>query len=99
MLSLYRNWKIIYKYKNMMSEPAIIEDDFKLFEMITHACAFSILGFWVGATFLSLLPYPFLWILIPFSEAWKNIVLNNLEQKINVPSALINGASSKFKQV
>ncbi|RLD65620.1 MAG: hypothetical protein DRI84_06460 [Bacteroidetes bacterium] len=85
-ISIYRNWKTIKKLKKLKNEDKVIKDDYILYETITHACAFTYLGFWIAATFLSLLPYPFLWILIPFSEAWKNITLNYVEQRNKVPS-------------
>lgn len=86
-LSLFRNWKIISRHKKTISEFAINKDNLIVLVMLTHACALTILGFWTGAIFLSLLPYPFFWILIPFSEAWKNIVLDYMEQNSNVRPA------------
>lgn len=84
-ISIYRNWKTVKKFKKSSKNNDDEDEDVKrqdmLYKVITHACAFTYLGFWVAAAFLSLLPYPFLWILIPFSEAWKNIVLKYIEQR------------------
>ncbi|MBC8440648.1 MAG: O-antigen ligase family protein [Deltaproteobacteria bacterium] len=43
------------------------------FVLIAHACFISQISFHFGSLFLTLLPYPFYWCLVPFSETWKNI--------------------------
>jgi O-antigen ligase len=77
-VSMYRNWKIIKEYKKIESDSDLTEHNLKIFEDLNHACAISQVVFWFGALFLSLMPYPFYWCLIPFSETWKNIYVEYL---------------------
>ncbi len=81
-IALYRNWKIIHSYKNKnLSHPLIKDHNLFIFKTITDACAIAQAGFWTAALFLSLIPYPFYWCLIPFSETWKNLSVNYIKVK------------------
>jgi len=76
--SLYKNWKSVSIYlKNFKNEDNY--DSLKIYGLINHAVAITHVGFWVAALFLSLIPYPFYWFIIPMSEVWKNISLNILQ--------------------
>jgi O-antigen ligase len=87
--ALFKNWRIIYLIKKKIaafSQPkmkTIMSD----FNNISHACMISQVAFWIGASFLTLLPYPFYWCLIPFSEGWKNIYLHYAEEKAKTTNA------------
>ncbi len=87
-VALYKNWKIIYLMKKRiaaLAQPKIqvaISD----FNNISYACMISQVAFWIGALFLTLLPYPFFWCLIPFSEGWKNIYVHYVDAKAKTPS-------------
>ena len=81
-IALFKNWLLYRKYKFEINNLKP-KGDFSILPLITHANAFSQTGFWFGAIFLSLMPYPFYWILIPFSEAWKNIYDNFIEENKN----------------
>ena len=82
-IAIYKNWRTIKRLKKLNikadNKGSVDQQHQLLFQVLTHACMFTYIGFWVAAAFLSLLPYPFLWILIPFSEAWKNIVNEYIE--------------------
>jgi O-antigen ligase len=80
-IALYRNWKIIHFNKNETSNYSLKDHNQFLFKTISDACAITQVGFWVAALFLSLLPYPFYWCLIPFSETWNNLSLNYIKNK------------------
>lgn len=74
--SLFSNWKtrkLLVKRNSLLFAN---NKDSQFIINMSHACGISQIAFWTGACFLSLLPYPFYWCLIPFSEAWKNISLN-----------------------
>lgn len=82
--ALYKNWKIIYLIKKRRAALAKqkTQADISDFNNISHACMISQVAFWIGALFLTLLPYPFYWCLIPFSEGWKNIYLHYVDAKV-----------------
>lgn len=69
--ALFKNWSTrrqITKTKGL-----------KIYKDLTDACGIAQLAFWVGGAFLSLLPYPFYWVLIPFSESWKIICIDYID--------------------
>jgi O-antigen ligase len=70
--ALYRNWKM---------RPLRSKNEVSILNNISHACIISQISFWIGALFLTLLPYPFYWCLIPFSEGWKNICFGYVDQQ------------------
>jgi O-antigen ligase len=74
-ISMYKNWRFLYKDKSSAFGNGIDRKDSYLLKSINNACAISQVGFWFGALFLSLMIYPFYWILVPFSETWENILL------------------------
>lgn len=74
-ICMYKNWRLVYKGKAKTLRSARESDEFHIFTDLTNACAISQIGFWCGALFLTLIIYPFYWILVPFSETWKNISL------------------------
>ena len=89
-MALYKNWKIIYfiRRKKAALLPVKARDNLPIFDNMSHACMISQVAFWIGALFLTLLPYPFYWCLIPFSEAWKNIYVNYVDSTlVKVPSS------------
>lgn len=75
-VQLYRNWRITVNASG--SDPTVggvmLYSDIRL---LGHAALFSQLVFHFGSLFLSLFIFPFYWIIIPFSEAWKNIALDS----------------------
>jgi len=90
--ALYKNWKIIYlikKKRAIISQPKtqVAMSDFN---NISHACMISQVAFWIGALFLTLLPYPFYWSLIPFSEGWKNIYLHYVDEKAKTTNSPVD---------
>jgi O-antigen ligase len=74
-ISMYKNWRCVYKAKRGAFGNGLGHRDSYLLKSINNACAISQVGFWVGALFLSLMIYPFYWVLVPFSETWKHILL------------------------
>lgn len=78
-IALYKNWKVAFELKRSKGYKHTQEQS-SIFVNVTHACAISQVGFWFGALFLSLMPYPFYWCLIPFSEAWKNLSINQINK-------------------
>ena len=81
--SMYKNWKFTITYKR---EYGIEKgnSNFVFYELVTHAIAISQIAFWFAALFLSLLPFPFYWVLPAFSEAWKNIFASDIESFNNI---------------
>lgn len=79
-ICMYKNWAIVRKKINSVQYADEYEPDLKLFSAINNACGISHVVFWIAALFLTLTPYPFYWILIPFSEVWKNLTLNYIAQ-------------------
>jgi len=77
-LSLYRNWKVIYKYKP--SDQVLSLSDVNTLKMVSHANIITQIGFWVAALFISVVHYPFYWVLPAFSEVWKNIYMSYVEE-------------------
>lgn len=75
-LYLFQNWRFLKIYKNEYGLAE--EDDIFLYKDINNACAISLIVFWIGSLFLSLMLYPFFWFLVYFSESWKNIVLEHI---------------------
>jgi O-antigen ligase len=90
--ALYKNWKIIYLMKKRIAALAQpkIQAAISDFNNISHACMISQVAFWIGALFLTLLPYPFFWCLIPFSEAWKNIYVHYVDAKVKTPTSPVD---------
>jgi len=80
LISMYKNWKVAFSRQRVPIFPAETKN-LEIFKAITHACGISQAGFWLAACFLSLLPYPFYWCLVPFSEAWKNLFLDYIYQE------------------
>jgi len=73
--TMYSNWRIVFRKESFKSQIITVERiDYK---SINHAIGISQAGFWLGAIFLSLMPYPFYWCMPYFSEAWKNILSSN----------------------
>lgn len=77
--ALYKNWKLAGELKR---HPRYLENEERsaVFVSVTHACAIAQVGFWFAALFLSLMPYPFYWCLVPFSESWKNMTLQEIKR-------------------
>ena len=73
-LKLYRNWRVMYEFK-IPNEKAKLKDTV-LLKTMTHANLITQIGFWVAALFISIIHYPFYWFLPAFSEVWKNIYMN-----------------------
>lgn len=72
--AMYTNWKYTYTYKKDLN--SILVDSREIthsYKMISQACGISQVGFWFGALFLTLMPYPFYWCLVPMSEVWRSI--------------------------
>jgi O-antigen ligase len=63
--SLFKNWRECYKNRQALS----ISNDGRAIYLIAQSIGIAQIVFWFCALFLSLLPYPFYWILIPLSEA------------------------------
>lgn len=78
--ALFQNWKTIYKYKNNIGSIKMPKDEFDIYYSINNACLISQIGFWTASLFITLTTFPFYYILIPFSEALKNIFLNRINQ-------------------
>ena len=81
-MCMYKNWRIIDNELAQNPRRSIPEDELAVYRNINHACAISQVGFWIAASFLTLIPYPFYWILIPFSETWKDLFLDRINQKV-----------------
>ena len=75
---LYKNWRLTnYKIKKIpITNDKILEKNIFLLQGLNNACGIAQIVYWFTALFLTLTPYPFYWILIGFSESWKNIVIN-----------------------
>jgi len=81
--ALYRNWRNTYTYTRDLSESRRVSySEVHSYELISHACGISQVGFWFGALFLTLLPYPFYWCLVPMSESWR-VLFHKHVQYIN----------------
>ncbi len=91
-VALYKNWKIVYliKKKKAVLDQSKLRADISDFNNISHACMITQVAFWIGALFLTLLPYPFYWCLIPFSEGWKNIYLHHVEAKVKTTASPVD---------
>jgi O-antigen ligase len=74
--AMFKNWSASNK---KYDESRLNENEIQLCKFVSSACAISQIGFWFGALFLTLLNWPFYWILVPFSEAWKNAISNETE--------------------
>ena len=72
-ISLFRNWWGIVLSNDVHANKVSENGDPNYVLLLTHACIISQIAFHFGALFLTLLPYPFYWCLVPFSEAWKKI--------------------------
>jgi len=83
-LQLYRNWKIIYHLK-IPDETNRLKDAVFL-KTMTHANLITQIGFWVAAMFISIIHYPFYWLLPAFSEVWKNIYIDYVNEKSEAQS-------------
>jgi len=70
---MYRNWKRAFNI-TASKETKFDAKTRQTFISIAHSCAFAQIGFWFCSIFLSLLPYPFYWCLVPFSESWNNLL-------------------------
>jgi O-antigen ligase len=70
-VALFRNWKSVIEIRD--NGPPSNGEALLVCQYMSHANAISQITFWFGSIFLSLIPYPFYWILIPLSESWKNI--------------------------
>ena len=67
LVTLYRNWKSV-KNSPIQRNDTLKSDNLSFLKNMNHACGFSQVAFWTGALFLSLIGYPFFYILVPFSE-------------------------------
>lgn len=68
LLALHSNWKSVRSScKNIHTESA---DYLKAHNTAT---AIALIGFWAGAFFVSILIWPFFWILLPFSEICRKL--------------------------
>ena len=97
-VALYKNWKIIYLMKKRRAGIAQPQMQAEISDLnnISHACMISQVAFWIGALFLTLLPYPFYWCLIPFSEGWKNIYVNYVDAKEKTKTPVDASEESTF---
>ncbi len=82
-LCMYQNWNVIRKQKMALNSQLFESGKFSIIESFTYANMIAQAGFWIAATFLTLMPYPFYWILIPLSESWKNISLNEIDNYLH----------------
>ena len=77
--ALFRNWRLISRIgKQRKNEMPAFEN--VLYVNVSHAVIISQIGFWFAAMFLTLMPFPFYWCLVPFSESWKNISLQGMDE-------------------
>jgi hypothetical protein len=79
-IPLFKNWRTVKKYKESALYAENKSEGFLLFKYLTHANAIGQITFWIGALFLSLMPYPFYWIFIPFSEVCKDLFVQYMEE-------------------
>ena len=69
LFSLYSNWKMLNaRCKNNSIETI------HFLKVLNNATAISLIGFWTGALFVSVLIWPFLWTVILFSEMSTNVL-------------------------
>lgn len=80
-IPLFLNWKMIITSKIVGANSFNDKSDYRDVILLSHACLIAQGAFHFGSIFLSLLPYPFYWCLIPFSEAWKNISTEIISSK------------------
>ena len=69
--SLFNSWYLSFKRRKKMLDDG---EDSQLVCKISQAVAISQVAFWFCACFLSLLPYPFYWIIIPISEVCRKLL-------------------------
>lgn len=69
---LYKNWECIGSSKGVCARMGNSQD-FHYIPLIAHACFISQIVFYWCALFLTLFMFPFYWCLLPLSEVWKNI--------------------------
>ncbi len=79
-IPLFANWRTINKYKEIVKYETQKFDGFLFFKFLTHANAIAQFSFWISALFLSLMNYPFYWILIPLSETCKILFTKYMEE-------------------
>ncbi len=71
LLSIYSNWKHLNLY--CKSNPNV---SIQYIKAHNNATIVSVIGFWTGAFFVSVLFWPFFWILVLFSEIANNVKLH-----------------------
>jgi O-antigen ligase len=76
---LFRNWRISISFNPQLQK----DPDAKMFIALGNACAIAQAGFWTASIFLHLVPFPFFWILIPFSESLKRLKLDFVKSTQN----------------
>jgi O-antigen ligase len=77
---LFHNWRITTSFDQNIGN----RKDTRIFIALGHASAISLIGFWVASIFLHLVPFPFYWILVPFSESVKRLKIQyvlNIEKE------------------
>ena len=70
LFSIHSNWKHIHLYRK--SDP---NQSIQYIKTHNNATIVSIIGFWTGALFVSVLFWPFFWILVLFSEMGNNVYM------------------------
>ncbi len=80
-VQLYKNWKFVVVSRKIIDCKKITNRDQNYFRLVGHACIISQIAFHFCALFLSVFLYPFYWSVLPFSEVWKNICLEENDKK------------------
>jgi O-antigen ligase len=85
LFSLYLNWrdnrKIGKKYKRI--NPS--DSNWILIEAIGNSAAIAVVGFWIGASFITIYISPFFWFLIPISEVSRRLLVTMYAQTEQEP--------------
>jgi oligosaccharide repeat unit polymerase len=89
-VAMFKNWWTLRKYTETIKYSPEKSEEFLFFKYLTHANALGQIAFWIGALFLTLILQPFYWILIPFSECCKNLLVNFMEEEPEEPSISIH---------
>lgn len=68
LFSIHSNWKYLNSYVKSSSN-----ESFQYIKAYNNATIVSMIGFWTGALLVSVLLWPFFWVLVLFSEMSKNV--------------------------
>lgn len=76
LITLLGNWLFVKKSRKIVGKELSKHPQYILLETLGHSSAISVAAFWVGGFFITIIIFPFFWILVPMSVVANNLIVD-----------------------